>query len=153
MKVNRYEIFLDFDFHNGTYKGNEKISLEGEKVVLDAVDLKINKVKANGKEVEFIQENDKLIIKSEGEINNLEIEFEGKVSEKKLTGIYKASYKDGFIITTQFEATHAREFIPCFDSPNLKAVFKLFVRVDKGLKVISNMPVVSIKEENNKVIY
>ncbi|MEM0304533.1 MAG: M1 family metallopeptidase [Saccharolobus sp.] len=153
MKVNRYEIFLDFDFHNGTYKGNEKISLEGEKVVLDAVDLKINKVKANGKEVEFIQENDKLIIKSEGEINNLEIEFEGKVSEKKLTGIYKASYKDGFIITTQFEATHAREFIPCFDSPNLKAVFKLFVKVDKGLKVISNMPVVSIKEENNKVIY
>ncbi|MEM3939942.1 MAG: leucyl aminopeptidase, partial [Saccharolobus sp.] len=95
MKVNRYEIFLDFDFRNGTYKGYEKISLEGEKVVLDAVDLKINKVKANGKEVEFIQENDKLIIKSEGEINNLEIEFEGKVSEKKLTGIYKASYKDG----------------------------------------------------------
>ncbi|MEM4041945.1 MAG: M1 family metallopeptidase [Saccharolobus sp.] len=153
MKVNRYEIFLDFDFRNGTYKGYEKISLEGEKVVLDAVDLKINKVKANGKEVEFIQENDKLIIKSEGEINNLEIEFEGKVSEKKLTGIYKASYKDGYIITTQFEATHARDFIPCFDSPNLKAVFKLFVKVDKGLKVISNMPVVSIKEENNKVIY
>jgi len=72
----------------------------------------------------------------------LEVEFEGKVAERKLVGIYKASYKDGYVISTQFEATHARDFIPCFDHPAMKAKFKLTVRVDKGLKVISNMPVV-----------
>jgi len=155
MKVDRYEIFLDFDFSNGSYKGYEKITLENDEdtTTLDAVRLKILKVKVNGREVDFTQTEDKIIVKTGNFSGGLEIEFEGKVAERRLIGIYKASYKDGYIITTQFEATHARDFIPCFDHPALKARFKLFVKVDKGLKVISNMPIVSVKDEGDKVIY
>ncbi|ACP39472.1 Peptidase M1 membrane alanine aminopeptidase [Sulfolobus islandicus M.14.25] len=155
IKVNRYEIFLDFSFQTGDYKGYEKIEMESdeETVVLDAVGLKILKVKVNEKEIKFSQDESKVNVKSGSFSGILEVEFEGKVAERKLVGIYKASYKDGYVISTQFEATHARDFIPCFDHPAMKAKFKLIVRVDKGLKVISNMPVVREKEENGKLVY
>ncbi|TRM72964.1 leucyl aminopeptidase, partial [Sulfolobus sp. E5] len=42
---------------------------------------------------------------------------------------------------------------PCFDVPYMKARFKLFVRVDRGLKVISNMPIVSFRDDGGKVVY
>ncbi|WP_338604078.1 M1 family metallopeptidase [Sulfolobus tengchongensis] len=156
MKVNRYEIFLDFNFQSGDYEGYEKIEMESDEdtVSLDAVGLKLTKVKVNGKEVEFHQDENKVLIKTGSFSGNLEVEFKGKVSEKRLVGIYKASYKEGYVISTQFEATHARDFIPCFDHPALKARFRLSVRVDRGLRVISNMPVESVEDSGGgKVVY
>ena len=152
ISVDRYEIFLDFNEYN--YEGVEKIKMKSDmdKVELDSIGLTIMEVKVDGKQTKFESKDEKLIIYSK--VNEeLEIRFRGKASDKSIVGIYVAPYNGKYLITTQFEAIYARRFIPCFDSPNLKAVFKLFVKVDKGLKVISNMPIVSIKEENNKVIY
>ena len=42
---------------------------------------------------------------------------------------------------TMFAATEARSCFPCFDEPDLKAVFALETTVDEDLTVISNMPV------------
>lgn len=44
---------------------------------------------------------------------------------------------------TMFAATEARSCFPCFDEPDLKAVFAIETTVDEDLAVISNMPVVS----------
>ncbi|MEM0165668.1 MAG: leucyl aminopeptidase, partial [Saccharolobus sp.] len=126
MSVDRYEIFLDFNEYN--YEGVEKIKMKSDmdKVELDSIGLTIMEVKVDGKQTKFESKDEKLIIYSK--VNEeLEIRFRGKASDKSIVGIYVAPYNGKYLITTQFEAIYARRFIPCFDSPNLKAVFKLFV--------------------------
>ena len=46
---------------------------------------------------------------------------------------------------TMFAATEARSCFPCFDEPDLKAVFAIETTVDDDLMVISNMPVMDSK--------
>ena len=133
------------------YKGSEKIYCKTEdELRLDAVGLKVNKVFADGKELPFEQNDRQVVIKTGRFEGVLEVEFEGKVKEKELVGIYKAPYNGTYVISTQFESSHAREFIPCVDHPAYKAVFKIVVRVDKNLDVISNMPVEKVSEEGDK---
>jgi aminopeptidase N len=45
------------------------------------------------------------------------------------------------MLATQFEAADARRFVPCFDEPDLKAVFGLTVTAPADQLAISNMPV------------
>ncbi|QIW23488.1 leucyl aminopeptidase [Sulfolobus sp. S-194] len=151
VSIDKYEIFLDFDFKNLIYKGYEKIYLSTDnEVVLDAVGLNIISVKTDGKNIPFKVSNNQLFVQTGKFDGVLEIEFEGKVKERGLVGIYKAPYDHSYIITTQFESVHAREFIPCIDHPAFKARFKLSVKVDKDLDVISNMPVEDVREEGDK---
>ncbi|WP_338604391.1 M1 family metallopeptidase [Sulfolobus tengchongensis] len=153
LNIERYEIFLDFNGYN--YDGIEKITLTSteEKLELDSVNLQIESVKADGKDVQFKVEGEKLIVYSSVK-RELEIRFKGKASENSILGIYVAPYNGKGMITTQFEAIYARRFIPCFDHPALKARFRLSVRVDRGLRVISNMPVESVEDSGGgKVVY
>ncbi|BAB66834.1 M1 family metallopeptidase [Sulfurisphaera tokodaii] len=152
VNVERYEIFLDFNEYS--YEGMEKIKMksDGEKVELDSVGLEIKEVKADGKQVKYETKNEKLIVYSK--VNEeLEIRFSGKADNKSILGIYVAPYDGNYLITTQFEPIYARKFIPCFDSPDMKAVFKLSVRVNRGQKVISNMPIISIRDDGEKIVY
>jgi len=151
--VDRYEVFLDFDFKNLKYKGNEKITVATEdELTLDNVGLSIISVKANGKTLPFESLENQVKIKTGKFEGVVEVEFEGKVKERGLVGIYKAPYDGGYIITTQFESVHAREFIPCIDHPAYKAKFKISVRVDKDLDVISNMPIEEVRDEGEKKV-
>jgi len=153
VSVERYEVFLDFDFKNLKYKGYEKITVATEdELTLDSVGLTILSVKANGRPLPFEVSNNQLKIKTGKFEGVVEIEFEGKVKERGLVGIYKAPYDGNYIISTQFESVHAREFIPCIDHPAYKAKFKISVRVDKDLDVISNMPIEEVKDEGEKKV-
>ena len=151
--IERYDIFVDVDYKTATYKGIERITLETEgDLELDAVDLKVISVRdEKGREIPFTYENEKVKVKTGQFKGTIEVEFEGKVRED-LAGFYKAREGNLIYFTTQFESIHARKFIPCVDEPNKKAVFKLTVRVDKDLDVISNMPVESVKEEGDKKV-
>ncbi|QGA68338.1 M1 family metallopeptidase [Sulfolobus sp. E11-6] len=151
--VEKYEIFLDFNGYN--YEGIEKIYLtsDEEKLELDSVNLDIESVKSDGIDAKFEVKGEKLIIYGKVE-RELEIRFKGKASNDSILGIYVAPYNGKGMITTQFEAIYARRFIPCFDHPAMKAKFRLSVKVQKGLKVISNMQVEKVEEDvNGKVIY
>ncbi|BFH73697.1 M1 family metallopeptidase [Sulfurisphaera javensis] len=153
VSIDKYEIFLDFDFEKLKYIGNEKIYLTTEEeLVLDNVGINIISVKADGRNIPFEVKNNQVRIKTGKFEGIIEIEFEGKVKERGLVGIYKAPYDNSYIITTQFESVHAREFIPCVDHPAYKAKFKLSVKVNKDLDVISNMPIEEVKEEGDKKI-
>ncbi|BBG22748.1 M1 family metallopeptidase [Sulfuracidifex tepidarius] len=154
MQVKRYDIDLDFDFKNLKYDGYEKISLEGKgNVELDAVDFNLHQVKVNGETTEFEYDGKTIKINATREENIIEIWFSKKVDDKQLTGIYKAKYdQDKYVISTQFEATHARDFIPCIDKPSYKSIFRIQVKVDQGLKVLSNMDA-EISKSGEKVLY
>lgn len=78
----------------------------------------------------------------------LYLEFTGLIGEQ-LRGLYRSKYlhqgREKYLATSQFEATDARRFIPCFDEPAHKAKFTLEVIVPKNLQVISNTIEQSVK--------
>ncbi len=72
-------------------------------------------------------------------------EFEGTLNDK-LAGFYASTYTDEAgtvhtIAATQFESTDARKAFPCWDEPDLKAVFSVTLVIAAGLTAISNEPV------------
>src|SRR2546425_7078787 len=148
-EVREYDLFLDVDFSGLKYSGKVVVDLESlGDVSLDAVGQEISNVKSGGNKVPFKHSGKVLEIQTGKFSGPLEIDFKGKVSEN-FTGFYKASYGDGYILTTHLEAVQARKVLPCLDHPAYKAVFKLTVRTDPELSVISNMPVESEKREGN----
>ncbi|MEM5843338.1 MAG: M1 family metallopeptidase [Candidatus Aenigmatarchaeota archaeon] len=143
MKVEKYEIFIDFNDLAETFEGRVKIYLINGKrrIKLDKEDIEVRKVLVNGSECNFEDRNDSLIISSNNQIKFIEIEYSGRVS-KTLEGLYRAKN----IFSTQFEATGARKVFPCLDNPNFKAKFKISVKVRKPYEVISNEDVESIED-------
>src|SRR5690606_15747608 len=68
--------------------------------------------------------------------------FTGILNDK-LRGFYRSTFTDSsgeeqVIATTQFEATDARRAFPCWDEPDLKAVFSVTLVVDADLAALSN---------------
>ena len=75
---------------------------------------------------------------------SLRIEFTGELNPR-LTGFYRSTYQDEngrtqVVGTTHFEATDARRAFPCWDEPDLKAVFATTLVVKEGLTAVSNGP-------------
>jgi len=147
LEVREYDLFLDVDFAGLKYSGKVTVDLESVgDVSLDAVGLQITNVKSGNRKVPF-KHTGKLLKVQTGKFSGpLEIEFTGNVSDN-FTGLYKASYGDSYILSTHLEAVQARKVFPCLDHPAFKAVFKVQVRTDESLSVISNMPKESETEE------
>jgi puromycin-sensitive aminopeptidase len=77
----------------------------------------------------------------------LHLDFDGELNDR-LVGFYRSTYADGegrwrTIATTHFEATDARRAFPCWDEPDLKAVFSVSLVVPSDLTAISNGPEVA----------
>jgi tricorn protease interacting factor F2/3 len=146
-QVKEYDLFLDIDFDSLKFSGKVRIDIDSTgDVSLDAVDLEVTTVKANSRDSAFRQHGNVVDIQTGQFSGTLEVGYKGKVSET-LTGFYKAPYGDKYILTTHFEAGHARRLLPCIDHPAYKADFKLTVRTRGDLSVISNMPLESEKKE------
>ena len=153
MQVESYDIMLDVDLKNLRFDGRVQIKLDSENdVTLNSLDLKILQVKANNNPVIFKQRGEDLVTKT-GPFNGiLGINFSGSIFADRLMGLYKASYADGYIASTQFEPVAARKMIPCIDHPAYKAEFKLTVKIEKDLQAISNTPIASEKMDGSKKI-
>ncbi|EAN79326.1 aminopeptidase, putative [Trypanosoma brucei brucei TREU927] len=78
----------------------------------------------------------------------LSIDYTGIINDK-LAGFYRSKYtvngKESYMGTTQFEAVDARQAIPCWDEPAVKAVFEIIITAPSHLMVLSNTP--SYKKE------
>ncbi|HXY43862.1 MAG TPA: M1 family metallopeptidase [Acidimicrobiales bacterium] len=78
----------------------------------------------------------------------LECAFAGVLNDK-LRGFYRSRFtdpsgKDHWLATTHFESTDARRAFPCFDEPDLKAVFSVSIDIEEDLFAVSNSAEVSV---------
>ncbi|KAJ8982960.1 hypothetical protein NQ317_005277 [Molorchus minor] len=75
--------------------------------------------------------------------HTLTIEFQGNVSKTDTNGIYSSSYvedgNDEVFVATRLEPVYARRVFPCFDEPELKATFDVFITHPDTYSALSNM--------------
>jgi tricorn protease interacting factor F2/3 len=151
-EVKQYDLFMDVDFTGLKYNGKVTIDLASTgDINLDAVNLQVISVRSGTRNIPFKQNGSFVEIQSGKFSGSLEVEYKGKVSDN-FTGLYKASHGEGYVLSTHLEAVQARKLLPCVDHPAFKAHFKVSVRTDADLSVISNMPIDSEKSEGSKKI-
>ena len=156
----RYDLTLEPDLDTGTFDGAIEVALEilepVTEIVLNANELRLDDATltaADGSQVEV----SKVLTDDEAERAtvdlaetaqpgewSLRISFRGELNPR-LTGFYRSTYRDDdgntqVIGTTHFEATDARRAFPCWDEPDLKAVFATTLIVKDGLTAVSNGP-------------
>ncbi len=156
----RYDLTLEPDLETGDYLGTLSIALEVAEpvteIVLNANELRLDEAALasdDGRRVEV----SKILTDDEAERAtldlaetaepgswSLEIAFRGELNPR-LTGFYRSTYRDEdgtnrIVGTTHFEPTDARRAFPCWDEPDLKAVFGLTLVVRDDLTAVSNGP-------------
>jgi puromycin-sensitive aminopeptidase len=155
---NKYTIRLRPSFESFNFTGWESIQLvvneSSNSIVLNAAELEISsaKVVQNG-----VSQDCRVALDAELERATLsfdsilqpgdailEIDFGGSLNDR-LSGFYRSRFigekgEELFIATTQFEATDARKAFPCFDEPDLKAVFSIELEAPQDFLAVSNAP-------------
>ncbi|MCP4959338.1 MAG: M1 family peptidase [Actinomycetia bacterium] len=155
----RYDIEIEPDITNSRFAGSITIRVDvaetTSSISLNAVDIDVVDVEVshNSQPVSVTSidrdESAELITIElaspiEGGSAEISMRFAGILNDK-LRGFYRSSYTDTAgvtrtLATTQFESTSARLAFPCFDDPDLKAVFGISLIVTDGLSAISCGP-------------
>ena len=156
----RYELTIEPDLAAGTFRGAEDVRITihepVREIVLNAVDLQIEDgrlTNGNGTKLDVSEisldppgERARVLLAEPAPPGEwtLHLEFTGVLNER-LVGFYPSTYTDTdgrtrTIATTHFEATDARRAFPCWDEPDLKAVFSVTLVVEEGLIAMSNTP-------------
>lgn len=160
----RYALTLRPDLESFTFQGEEVISVTitkaDKQVTLHAQDLEIvtaefvhakqgtwtSRITYDKKAETATLTFPKALPKGKGK---LQLVFRGVLNDK-LRGYYRSTYeyegKSQHLATTQFEATDARRAFPCFDEPNIKAVFDVTLIVPNEHEAISNTLPAVVKE-------
>ncbi len=157
-----YQLHIDIQREARIFTGlvtiNGTSNVAGE-LSVHAKDLTITSVLVDGKEATSEQGiDDELIIRhpdmKQGR-HIVAIGFSGTINDT-LHGMYPCYYQhDGQekeLIMTQFESHHAREAFPCIDEPEAKATFDISLTTETGVTVLGNMPTVSQKEEDGRLV-
>ena len=148
----RYELSLTPDLGAASFTGTVTIVCEcvgaTNEIALNAKELQIHAVTVNGTACGFHlhDETERLVISADvvpGEVS-IVISFTGVLNDK-LRGWYRSTFVDDegveqVIATTQMQSTDCRKAFPCFDEPDMKAVFAVDLTVEDGLMAISNGP-------------
>ncbi len=156
----RYDLTIEPDLEAATFVGQVDVVVEVqeavESIVLNALELQIDRGWLVGEDGDRIEVDDvvmdeqtqraQLGLTSSADTGRwtLHLEFRGILNDQ-LHGFYRSTYTgdDGqthTIATTQFEAADARRAFPCWDEPDLKAVFGITVVVPDGLAAVSCGP-------------
>jgi puromycin-sensitive aminopeptidase len=154
----RYELRLEPDLGAATFAGDVVVHVDVhepvDEVVLNAIELELDRVElfADGSKtpytasVTYDEQAERATLHFEETLPTgaaeLSITFRGILNDK-LHGFYRSTFTDDAgidrtLAVTQFEATDARRAFPCWDEPDLKAVYSVRLVVDDGLLAISN---------------
>jgi puromycin-sensitive aminopeptidase len=156
----RYDLTIEPDLDAATFAGQVDVAVEVhepvEAIVVNALDLQIDRgwlVREDGQRIEICDvrldeqtQRARLDLATVADTGHwaLHMEFRGVLNDQ-LHGFYRSTYTDDegqthTIATTQFEAADARRAFPCWDEPDLKAVFGVTLVVPDGLAAISCGP-------------
>ena len=148
----RYELSLTPDLGAAAFTGTVTIACEcvdaTNEIAVNAKELEIHSVSVNGSPCgcRLHEETERLVIDADvtpGDVS-ITISFTGVLNDK-LRGWYRSTFVDDkgveqVIATTQMQSTDCRKAFPCFDEPDMKAVFAVDLTVENGLMAISNGP-------------
>jgi puromycin-sensitive aminopeptidase len=153
----RYDLTLEPDLPAATFAGTVAVGVDVVEptatVVLNAIELEIDEATVelpDGRRLDARTELDEkaeratLLLAEELPAGpaTVHLRFRGILNDK-LHGFYRSTFTDDqgtehVLATTQMEATDARRAFPCWDEPDLKAVFAVTLVVDEGLLAVSN---------------
>ena len=163
VRPDRYDIVIEPDLGAARFVGEVRIEATVhapiDSVTLNAAELECSDAAlsqgstTSSAEISFDPETERMTLRpSDGrqlEPGNLRISctFAGELNDQ-LRGFYRSTFVDEAgetrtIATTQFESTNARRAFPCFDEPDLKAVFGVTMIVPADLMAVSCGEVVS----------
>ncbi len=154
-----YSVRIVPDVDNFTFAGSETVKLNVRspvhQLVLNALELKIDAASVDGKElpasaIKIDDEKELLMLALPSELatgdHTLALRFTGKINKQGL-GLFYMHYQEHgssarkVMLGTQFEATDARRFFPCWDEPAFRARFQLTAVVPENWLAVSNMPI------------
>ncbi len=148
----RYDLELAPTLDSATFDGRVEVQVDVSEptaqLVLNAVELEVHECLVDGAAATWRlePETDRLFITPAEQLEPgpavLTIVFSG-VLNAKLRGFYRSTYSangggERVIATTQMQATDCRRAFPCWDEPDLKAVFAVTLVVEPGLLAVSN---------------
>jgi puromycin-sensitive aminopeptidase len=146
----RYALILEPDLAAATFTGSVTAEVEVvesvDQVVLNAADLDIASVLVNGvtREHRLDDTTQRLIIDASLSVGSAQISitFTGTLNDK-LRGWYRSTFRDEsgtehVIATTQMQTTDCRRAFPCWDEPDMKAVFDISLVIEPHLLAVSN---------------
>jgi puromycin-sensitive aminopeptidase len=153
----RYELTMEPDLDAATFTGAEAVAVEvverTDTVVLNAAELVVDEAvveRPDGGRLDATVSVDaaaeRLTLRLgeplEPGDHVVHLRFRGILNDK-LHGFYRSMFTDAegverVIGTTQMEPTDARRAFPCWDEPDLKAVFAVTLVVDGELLAVSN---------------
>ena len=158
----RYEITLEPNLDELTFQGFESVAVDVAEpvaeVVVNAAELEIDEAWLEGEG--GVRLDATVTLDKDAERAHLALaeraapgqwtlhaRFRGVLNDR-LRGFYRSTFTDEtgaqrVIAATQFEATDARRAFPCWDEPDLKAVFAVTLVVADDLLAVSNTAVVS----------
>jgi len=156
-----YAIRIVPDLEKLTFTGSETVKLDVRapvrELVLNAVEIEIASASIDDKPIsrdaiKIDKDNELLRIGTSEELpagpHTLALSFSGKINQQG-RGLYYMPYQEQgtgakkIALGTQFEATDARRFFPCWDEPSFRARFQLTALVPENWLAVSNMPVES----------
>src|SRR5438477_7205922 len=159
-----YSVRIVPDIDKLAFAGTETVKLTARRrvrqLVLNALELKIEAASIDGRElpdylIKADSKNELLTLALPSELpigeHTLTLRFTGKINEQGQGLFYMRYQEQGsgarkIMLASQFEATDARRFFPCWDEPVFRARFQLTVVVPENWLAVSNMPVESEKK-------
>ena len=156
-----YAIRIVPNLDNFTFAGSESVKLNVRspvhQLVLNGLELKIEAASVDGKElplsaIKTDNEKELLTLTLPSELaagdHALALRFTGKINQQGQGLFYMRYQEQGsgarkVMLGTQFEATDARRFFPCWDEPAFRSRFQLTVVVPENWLAVSNMPIES----------
>jgi aminopeptidase N len=159
-----YAVRIVPDIDKLTFVGTETVKLNVRRrvrqLVLNALELKIEAASIDGKElpgpaIKTDTKNELLTLALPSELpigeHTLTLRFAGKINQQGQGLFYMRYQEQGtgarkIMLGSQFEATDARRFFPCWDEPVFRARFQLTAVVPGNWLAVSNMPVESEKK-------
>jgi aminopeptidase N len=168
---NEYSIRIVPNIDKLTFSGSETVKINAREpvreLVLNALDLEIAGASVDDKplpksaiKIDKKEELLRLALPSELSAGDhtVAFTFTGKINQQG-QGLFYCKYQEQgtgakkLMLGTQFEATDARRFFPCWDEPVFRARFQLTAVVPENWLAVSNMPIESeTKIDNEKEV-